>query len=167
MIFLTSLWKPGGGTFNFVLQSTICTSLLLLENSDFISYSYQLFSQNVDLLVDRRGRNAAGSARANFTITVLKRSTSISPTLFNKRKYQFRAALGSSRNTCNNRKQTQHKSWLDFQPSGKNILSWPDGWRLNSTLVFVVTGPLWTLWPLYIFSDMFRPTLVFLKLWSI
>ena len=38
-----------------------------------------------------------------------------------------------------------YKSWLDFQPSGRNISSRPDGWRLKRNSFFVVTGPLWTL----------------------
>ena len=41
------------------------------------------------------------------------------------------------------------KSWLDFQPSGRNISSRPDGWRLKRNSCFVVTGPLRTLWLLY------------------
>ena len=41
------------------------------------------------------------------------------------------------------------KSWLDFQPSGRNISSGPDGWRLKRNSCFVVTGPLRTLWLLY------------------
>ena len=45
--------------------------------------------------------------------------------------------------------QYTYRSWLDFQPSGRNISSRPVGWRLKSTLVFGVTGPLRTLWLIY------------------